>query len=187
MKYSTRDKILDAVYKLVYINGYNGTSIDMILKECSIPKGSLYHYFKSKKKMALAVLNERIAPKMYEFYDLKKAKDEHSIDVMVKAIKKVTEKDELVKFGCPLNRLNQEMSPVDEDFEREIEKIYTKMKNNIITLLQSSSVEADIDSLAEYIIATVWGSLSLSPKRSSKDRYIRTINHLVCYLNSLKK
>ncbi|MEA2099688.1 MAG: TetR/AcrR family transcriptional regulator, partial [Campylobacterota bacterium] len=50
-KQPTREKILDAVFALVYVNGYNGTSMAMILKECGIPKGSLYHYFKSKKEM----------------------------------------------------------------------------------------------------------------------------------------
>jgi TetR/AcrR family transcriptional repressor of nem operon len=47
---------------LVYTNGYNGTSMSMILEECNIPKGSLYHYFKSKKEMVLAVIKERLAP-----------------------------------------------------------------------------------------------------------------------------
>lgn len=72
MKHSqpTREKILDVVYALVYIHGYNGTSMSMILKECGIPKGSLYHFFTSKKEMVLAVLKERISPKMDEFYQL---------------------------------------------------------------------------------------------------------------------
>ena len=188
MKYSTRDKILDAVHKLVYINGYNGTSIDMILKECSIPKGSLYHYFKSKKEMVLAVVKERIAPKMYEFYDLKKVKEEDSIDTMIRAILKVSKKEELVKFGCPLNRLNQEMSPVDDDFDKAINFIYERMKGDILSVLNDGSINPDIDldSLAEFIIATVWGSLSLSPTHSSKKRYLNTINHLVSYLKLLK-
>ncbi len=188
MKYSTRDKILDAVYKLVYINGCNGTSIDMILKECSIPKGSLYHYFKSKKEMVLTVVKERIAPKMHEFYDLEKVKKEDGVDIMVRAILKVSQKEELVKFGCPLNRLNQEMSPVDDDFAKAINFIYDRMKSDILSALKDSSIKADVDldSLAQFIIATVWGSLSLSPRHSSIKRYLNTINHLVSYLESLK-
>lgn len=61
---TTRDKILDATFKLVYKYGYNGTSTAMVFKECNIPKGSLYHYFKSKKELVLAVVTERIAPKI---------------------------------------------------------------------------------------------------------------------------
>ncbi len=187
-KQSTRDKILDAVFSLVYINGYNGTSMSMILKECDIPKGSLYHFFKSKKEMVLAVLKERISPRMDEFYEFKIIENEHGIDTIINTILKVANKDALVQYGCPLNRLNQEMSPVDKDFELEINVIYNTLKNKIKNLLQNATFnqEPDIDSLSEFIIATVWGNLSLSSTQSSKDRYLRSISHLINYLKSLK-
>ena len=188
-KQPTREKILDAVFKLVYINGYNGTSMAMILKECDIPKGSLYHYFKSKKEMVLAVVKERISPRMDEFYLLDEVKGEEGIDTIITAILRVTKKDVLVSYGCPLNRLNQEMSPVDSDFEFEINIIYEKIKNKIVKLLNNSLHDNSIDSnsLAEYIIAGVWGALSLSPKQSSKKRYLESVNHLINYLKSIKK
>lgn len=62
------------------------------------------------------------------------------------------------------------MSPADTDFELEINLIYEKIKKKIVRLLQNSSLkrEIKIEALAEFIIATVWGALSLSPKHSSK-------------------
>ncbi len=187
-KESTRDKILDVVFALVYINGYNGTSMSMILKECGIPKGSLYHCFNSKKEMVLAVLKERISPKMNEFYQLKKLDNEHEIDIIISSILRISQKDILMMYGCPLNRLNQEMSPVDKDFEFEINNIYKNMKNKIKSLLDNSTFHRNIntDSLSEFIIGTVWGNLSLSPKQSSKHRYLQSIGHLTSYLKSLK-
>ena len=184
----TREKILDAVFKLVYINGYNGTSMAMILKECEIPKGSLYHYFKSKKEMVLAVVKERINPRMDEFYQLDVQESEDGIETLIASILKVSKKEILVSFGCPLNRLNQEMSPVDADFEEAINAIYERLKKKIVLLLQNSQLQKDVDinSLAEYIIATVWGSISLSPKQSSSKRYLAVIAHLVIYLKTLK-
>lgn len=72
MSPSTREKILDAVFKLVYIHGYNGTSMSMIIEATKLPKGSLYHHFKSKKDMVLAVIKEKLYPRMDEFYALQK-------------------------------------------------------------------------------------------------------------------
>lgn len=185
---STRDKILDAVYALIYEKGYNGTSMSMILKECGIPKGSLYHYFSSKKEMVLSVVRERLAPTVEEFYELSKTSDEHSIDTIIRNLIKISEKERLVYNGCPLNRLNQEMSPVDKEFEKEINIIYEKLKSKMKILIDSADLkqEVDSDSLADFIIATVWGNLSLSPKHSSKEKYLRSINHLISYLKSLK-
>jgi len=189
MPQPTREKILDAVFKLVYINGYNGTSMAMILKECGIPKGSLYHFFKSKKEMVLAVVEERISPRMDEFYALDAVEGENGIDTIINAILRVTKKELLVSYGCPLNRLNQEMSPVDVDFEAAINAIYERLTQKVGRLLQNSSLkeEIKISSLAEYIIAGVWGTLSLSPKQSSKERYLHSIKHLINYLKSLQK
>ena len=184
----TREKILDAVFALVYVNGYNGTSMAMILKECGIPKGSLYHYFKSKKEMVLAVVKERLSPRMDEFYKLEVVDDEHGIDTIIASILRVTHKEELVQFGCPLNRLNQEVSPIDADFEVEINIIYEKIKAKIKSLLDNSSLKEGVesDSLAEFIISSVWGNLSLSPAQSSKKRYLASTQHLINYLKSLK-
>ena len=182
----TREKILDAVFELVYVYGYNGTSMSMILKKCEIPKGSLYHYFKSKKEMVLTVIEERLAPRMDAFYDFENDENKHPIDVLIAAIKKVATKEQLVLYGCPLNRLNQEMSPIDQDFEAAITPIYEHVKSKIITLLGSVNLQVDATMLAEFIIATVWGALSLSPNQSSKERYLATVTPLINYLSLLK-
>jgi len=185
----TREKILDVVFKLVYIHGFNGTSMSMILKECGIPKGSLYHFFKSKKAMVLAVIQERLDPKMEQFFGFEPQEGVDGIDSIIKAVLKISQNPMLVEYGCPLNRLNQEMSPIDRDFDREITIIYDKLKARILRLLKSSTIDSSIDrdSLADYIIEAVWGALSLSPTQSSKHRYLHSINHLNNYLRLLKK
>lgn len=185
---STREKILNVVFELVYIYGYNGTSMSMILKECGIPKGSLYHFFKSKKEMVLAMIKERLDPKMDHFFRFEPEENIDGLDSVIKAVLKISQNSMLVEHGCPLNRLNQEMSPIDKDFDREITKIYDKLKGRILQLLNSSSLKEDVneDSLADYIIEAVWGALSLSPKQSSRHRYLHSIKHLNNYIKSLK-
>jgi TetR/AcrR family transcriptional repressor of nem operon len=188
-KQSTREEILDAIFMLVYTNGYNGTSMSMILKECNIPKGSLYHYFKSKKEMVLAVIKERLAPRMDEFYSFSNDENKHSIDILIDTIIKISQNEQLVKYGCPLNRLNQEMSFMDKDFDVAISQIYNHIKEKIIFLLHKSNLNKDIniEELSEFVIASVWGALSLSPIQSSKERYLNTVSFLISYLYSIKK
>jgi len=185
---STREDILDTIFMLVYIHGYNGTSISMILKECNIPKGSLYHYFKSKKEMILAVIKERLAPRMDSFYDFNANSNADSINILINSILSISQKEQLIIYGCPLNRLNQEMSPIDKDFESAITPIYNNIKAKIVLLLSKANLpkEIKIKELSEFIIATVWGALSLSPDESSKERYLYTVSHLIKYLKSLK-
>lgn len=185
----TREKILDITFMLVYINGYNGTSISMILKECEIPKGSLYHHFKSKQDIVLTVIKERLFPKMDAFYNFNNSDGKHPIDILIDSIINVSNNELLIKYGCPLNRLNQEMSPLDRKFENAITPIYNHIKEKIILLLENVDFNSSIstENLSEYIIASVWGALSLSPAHSSKDRYLNTVDFLISYLNYIKK
>jgi len=67
-KQSTRDKLLDITFEEVYIHGYAATSVDAILKKTQVPKGSMYHHFKSKKELVLAMVEERLFPKMNIFF-----------------------------------------------------------------------------------------------------------------------
>jgi TetR/AcrR family transcriptional repressor of nem operon len=69
LKQPTREKLLDITFDEVYIHGYAATSVDTILKKAGIPKGSMYHYFKGKKALVLAMVQERLFPKMEAFFD----------------------------------------------------------------------------------------------------------------------
>jgi len=68
-KQPTREKLLDITFEEVYIHGYTATSVDTILKKAGIPKGSMYHHFKGKKELVLAMVKERLFPKMELFFD----------------------------------------------------------------------------------------------------------------------
>ncbi len=50
----TREKILKAAVALFHEFGYNGTSVQDIVREADVPKGSFYNYFKSKEELAIA-------------------------------------------------------------------------------------------------------------------------------------
>ena len=57
---SSREKLLDVAFDEIYHNGYSATSVDTILKKANMNKGSMYHFFKSKKELTLAVIDERL-------------------------------------------------------------------------------------------------------------------------------
>jgi len=53
---STRDKLIEVARELIYLQGYEATSVAEILEKADVNSGSLYHYFKSKEELLLAVL-----------------------------------------------------------------------------------------------------------------------------------
>ncbi len=51
-----KDKILEAMYHLVAKQGYEKTSLNQVAQAVSIQKPSLYHHYKSKEDIFLAVI-----------------------------------------------------------------------------------------------------------------------------------
>ncbi len=71
----TRDKILQSALKLFADKGYNGTSIENISANAGISKGLAYNYFKSKEKIAEAILNKANEENAYLVNELKKVNE----------------------------------------------------------------------------------------------------------------
>ena len=45
---ATRGKLLDSARKLIGQSGYDSVTVDDIVADCGVAKGTVYHYFKSK-------------------------------------------------------------------------------------------------------------------------------------------
>ncbi len=56
-KISTREALINTATQLFSQHGYVGTSIESITQICGIKKASLFHHFKSKQDLVIAVIN----------------------------------------------------------------------------------------------------------------------------------
>lgn len=57
-KGETREKILNAATKVFFENGFEATSVKMILDEANIVTGSFYHFFPSKENLFESVVEK---------------------------------------------------------------------------------------------------------------------------------
>ena len=55
----TRSRIVEAMQKLIGEHGYENVTVDLIAEECSIGKGTLYHYFPSKDAIFTYISRDR--------------------------------------------------------------------------------------------------------------------------------
>lgn len=56
----TKQRIIDAATRAMIEKSYNGVGLNEILTDAGVPKGSFYHFFKSKENLGIAVV-ERAA------------------------------------------------------------------------------------------------------------------------------
>ena len=59
MPASRREELVDSAAEVFYLNGFNATGIDKVLKNAGVAKMTLYHHFRSKDDLILAALRHR--------------------------------------------------------------------------------------------------------------------------------
>lgn len=66
----SRKTILDAAFRCFSENGYNGTSMDDIVRESGLSKGTLYWHFENKQALFMAVFDRFIKEMMGPFEEV---------------------------------------------------------------------------------------------------------------------
>lgn len=184
-KQPTREKLLDITFEEIYIHGYAATSVDAILKKAGVPKGSMYHYFKSKKELVLAMVNERLFPKMDMFFQFEKQEGQTVLESFRDTFASISKNKMLITYGCPLYRLMVELSAVDKEFDVHLTSKTLQMKDGIQSLLQDGidtgelNNTLDIEAFAGFMLSSVWGILSLSPALSSSKNFIAQSRYIL--------
>ncbi len=190
-KISTKDRLLDSAYKEIYKYGFQGCSVDRILKDAKVPKGSMYHHYKSKKELALGVISERISPAMLIFFSFENTKGNDEIEKLENKVIEMSELELSLKFGCPMNKLVREMFSLDLEFKQQLDSTYKKILGKIETFLeqaiQNKTIKkCDTHSLSLFIYTTLIGNISIGEGNITKESFLASTSHLFNYLNSLK-
>lgn len=119
----TKKEILDAAFIEVFSRGFQGVSIDDIVKKTTLTKGAFYHIFPTKLDLGYALVDEVIKPMIIERWINPLNDYENPLEGILKQLKTLIGKApaEELKLGCPLNNLVQEMAPVDEGFHERLQ------------------------------------------------------------------
>ena len=179
MKNRTRELLLDSGFKEFYKNGYQGASVATILQEVGINKGSMYHFFKSKKVLALGVIRERIYPNL-ELKYRKILEDDNSFVLLFETLQAAVD---TLPYGCPLNKMSQEMVYLDRDFYEELSKVYLMFEALVEKILIKAQKEkiispADTLTMARLIISTYEGALMMYHLNRDKSIFESVITDL---------
>lgn len=119
----SRKEILDIAFFDVFSRGFQGVSVDDIVKKTSMTKGAFYHHFPTKLDLGYALVDDVIKPMIIGRWITPLAKYENPLDGILATLKFLignAPKEEL-KLGCPLNNLVQEMASVDKEFKKHLQ------------------------------------------------------------------
>ena len=191
---TTRTHILEKSFVLIYKNGYQATSVDKIINSTQVTKGAFYYHFKDKEKMGLGMINEVVAPRLDKLLINPLKNADNPLDTIYLTIKKnlIEDTDFDVQYGCPINNLIQEMSPIKDSFKSCLKNVIENWKNAIVSELENGKKKGkvnnsiDSNSVAEFIIVGYEGLRGTGKVYQNLELYQSYLKQLKFYLSMLK-
>jgi TetR/AcrR family transcriptional repressor of nem operon len=188
----TRQRLLQAAFREVYISGFQSASLDTILASTRVTKGALYYHFKSKEALGYAIVEEIIAPDLRAKWlrPLQTGKD--PIDTLIGIVQGESVQPEAIRGGCPLNNLSQEMSPLHEGFRKRLAIVFREWQEGIAAALREGRKHGRIRSdvqpaeTAGFLIAMLEGYVSLAKNAQDPKVMKAGIRNMVGWLQSLR-
>jgi TetR/AcrR family transcriptional regulator, transcriptional repressor for nem operon len=190
----TRQRLLQAAFREVYRYGFQSAGIDTILAATNVTKGALYYHFESKEALGYAIIEEIVAEINRDRWlrPLQRSKDKNPIDALIGIIRAIPAGPRDVKGGCSLVNLTQEMSQIDEQFRKRLERIFHAWQEGIAMTLRRGQSERTVrrdlvpEETASFLIAMVEGYEVLAKNAQDPKLWNVGIRNIVGWLRTLR-
>lgn len=166
-KKDTRSEIIRIGTELISRQGYNATGIEMVLKEAGVPKGSFYHYFKSKEEFGLAVMDvfaDYYSQRMTALLQDAALSPLTRIRTLLQGSLERFSRNQCSK-GCLIGNLGQEMADQNERFRARLDEIFDDWRKLFAGCLAEAQTAKELDSrldaeaLASFILSGWEGAI----------------------------
>ena len=189
----TRERLLQAAFREIHRSGFQSAGIDTILAATNVTKGALYYHFESKEALGYAVVEEKIATLTRDRWLHPMQSEGEAIDILIGVVRGLPTRPADVRQSCPLLNLAQEMSPLDEQFRKRLERIFLAWQEGIATLLRKGQSQGTVrrdlnpDETASFLVAMVEGNASLAKNAQDAKVWEVGIKNIVGWLESLRQ
>ncbi|KAA0110578.1 TetR/AcrR family transcriptional regulator [Mycolicibacterium sp. P1-5] len=167
---SHKERLLRVGAKLFYENGFHGTTIDAVLAEAGVPKGSFYHHFGSKDAFGQAVLNRYMGFQGELVAQWVARTDLSTADKVTGYYRDMSQI--FVKSGfqtaCLTGKFSTEVAAASDVFRPQLAGQIEGWKTRVSALLASGQERGDVrrdrpaEDLADVVLALIQGSFVLT-------------------------
>jgi len=191
---STRRRLLEVGQHEVYLHGFQGASLGVILARAEVTKGAFFHHFASKVQFGYSLVDEVLAEMIAVQWVAPLAASDDVLETIGVEFERGIEVLQAQRpiLGCPLNNLAQEMNPLDAGFRKRTTRVFEMWRDSyqrgLMRAQQQGSVAADIDiaDTAQALVAQIEGVLSLARNSQDPDTLVAGARGLRRYLSLLR-
>lgn len=169
-----RRRVLDVAEGSFQARGYHASSLGDLMAAAGVTGGALHHHFPTKKALALAVIEERVAAAVQETWIdpvLAAPSAREGVRAVFEAVAADLEQQGYVR-GCPLNNLAHELSLADDEFRSALAGIFAGWRQAIADKMRADQLDGgeggiDPDRFAALAVAAYSGAMSMA--KTSQD------------------
>ena len=149
----TQQRILNSARELIYASSYADVGVAAICEHAGVKKGSFYHFFPSKRELALAMIDafyldikEKLGSKAFADDVPPLARLERFARLAYEFQMEVHQNTGLV-LGCPFGNLANEVATTDENIRKRLEQIFGNFNLLIRNTLQEAADKGDLKNI----------------------------------------
>lgn len=185
---NARERLIDATFDEVYEKGYQGASLTDILAKAGVHKGSMYHFFANKKEMTMSALSEKMSERFTTKYGKIVEMDGGYIGALFETLLDTSNRD--FRRGCPLANIVQEMSNLDDDFDKLSKEFYRNFRGAVQAVLDKAVQAGELkgcntETLALFVTVVIEGAILAAKATGEADDYVSAIGMLKMVFGNL--
>ena len=178
---SNRDKLIDTAAQLFHSHGFEGTSIDLLMKTSGVSKSNFYYYFESKEALGLLAI-EKVASEFKETILSKTLLnlDLNPLERLEGLYKEIISYQQFLfsqsgNAGCFFGNLALEQSAVNEKFRSALSDFFQEVEGSfeqcLIDGVEQGFFKEEIDpkETATLLVSQIEGAILLLKVYNSVD------------------
>lgn len=195
----TRRKVLEAAYREFYHHGFQGGSLNNIVREAGITKGALFHHFSGKNALGYAIIDEFLLPAIRKWWVEPLADAEEPLKAIKEVFRRFRQRVEqenpeagFVTNGCPICNLAAEMAPLDEGFRTRLDELYTLWRGAIAGALrrgqENGTVRPEVrpEEEANFLVSAIAGTAATAKTNRQLAHYHASFRATNRYLEAMR-
>lgn len=156
----TKKQLIRSGLELITEYGFVSAGVDSIVKNVQVPKGSFYHYFKSKEdfgQQVLAAYGGYFAHKLDKHLTDESLSPLSRIDHFVEDAKQGIAQYQF-KRGCLVGNMMQEVPQLSESLADQLTQILLDWQNRVAQCLELAKQKGELKSAAdtEHLASLFW-------------------------------
>lgn len=188
---STRDRIVQAAMELFWRKGYGSTSIADILETAGVNSGSLYHFFKGKQELLIAVLEvyrDRIGPMLLEPSWGEVEDPLEKVFALLATYRRLLVETDYF-YGCPIGSLALELHEPDPEVRELIAANFASWTGAVKACLDEAGLArfTDTRALSELVLTVMEGAVMQTRTHRDIGHFDRAAMQLRNYLDCLER